>query len=827
VYRKRTYLAGVTGYKSLFIKKSENWGFFWGISGMLQNYLKTAIRSLMRNGLYSAINILGLSIGLACTMLIVLYVKDELSFDRFFTNSNRTYRILNQTMDPMGNVHRMGITGYFQGPHFAAKVPAIQSFVRVQHSYREIKTNNDVQPQQVALADFNFFAVFSLPFLHGDPKSCLLQPHSIVLTESLAKKQFGTTNVVGKTIQIKGHDIFTPYVVTGVTQDCPQNSSVQYEAMLPFHESPEEEAKGENWFGSFLTTYVLLAPNTDIKTVNEQIERTYKSDAGPAIRMIEQKYHFTDKTVYTLEPLKDMHLDTQMSADIANTSNSIYSYLLSGIAIFILLIACINFVNLTVARSLKRAKEIGVRKVVGGSRRQLMGQFMGESMLLALAAFLLALIEVQLTLPVFNHLANKSLALSYLLDARLVATFIGLYLVTGFLAGFYPALVLSGFDPAQTLYNRFMPAGKNYLQKGLVILQFTLASFVIIATTVMFSQFKYLTTEKLGYDDSNLIRMYKQNLTVGETELLRSELTKDPDFLDVSGKDAGYSFTGGTINGNQGTGFVYATIDPHYLPLLKIPVVKGRNFSDAYAMDTTNAVLVNETFVRNAGWTNPIGQVVLFGRDSTRLQVVGVVKDYHFEALNTEIKPQLFVMPSRGNLGDLYIRIRPKTEAASLAYLEKVFHRLYPLNPFSPTFMNETNLQHYESEARWKQILFFSAIITIFISCVGLFGLAVLSAERRVKEIGIRKVLGASVASVVRILSRDFLGLVLLSLVVAIPCAWMAAHKWLEIYPYRIRLGWELFAGPGVLVVLIAVMTVSSQALKAATANPVRSLRAE
>ena len=812
----------------MLIKGSEKWGFFWGISGMLQNYLKTAIRSLTRNGLYSAINILGLSIGLACTMLIVLYVKDELSFDRFFANSNRTYRILNQTMDPMGNVHRLGVTGYLQGPHFAARVPAIQSFVRVRHSHREIKTTKDVQPQEVALADFNFFSVFSFPFLHGDPKSCLLQPNSVVLTESVAKKQFGTTNVVGKTIEIKDKDIFTPYVVTGVTQDCPQNSSVQYEVMLPFHESPEEETRAENWFGGFLTTYVVLAPNADVKAVDGQIERAYKTDAGAAIRIVEQKFHFTDKTVYTLEPLKDMHLDTQMASDgIAYSSNPIYSYILSGIAIFILLIACINFVNLTVARSLKRAKEIGVRKVVGGSRGQLMGQFMGESMLLALAAFLLALVEVQLTLPVFNHLANKSLALSYLLDGRLVATFIGLYLVTGFLAGFYPALVLSGFDPAQTLYNRFMPASKNYLQKGLVILQFTLASFVIILTTVLFSQFKYLTTEKLGYDDSNLIRMYKQNLTVGEARLLRAELTKDPDFIDVSAKDAGYSFTGGTINGNQGTGFVFATVDPHYLPLLKIPVVKGRNFSDAYPTDTTNAVLVNETFVRNAGWTNPIGQVVLFGPDSTRLQVVGVVKDYHFEPLNTEIKPQLFVLPSRGYLGDLYIRIRPTTEAASLAYLEKVFHRLYPLSPFSPTFMNETNLKNYESEARWKQILFFSAIITIFISCVGLFGLAVLSAERRVKEIGIRKVLGASVGSVVRILSRDFLLLVLLALVLAIPGAWIAAHKWLENYPYRIRLHWELFTVPCVLVVVIALATVSVQALRAAIASPVRSLRAE
>jgi putative ABC transport system permease protein len=795
---------------------------------MLKNYFKTAIRSLLRNGLYSGINIFGLSIGLACTMLIVLYVKDELSFDRQFSQSDRIYRVNSETVDPMGNVHKMGISGVFQGPHFAARVPAITAYVRVQHTYREIKTLKDVESQTMTFADPSFFAVFSFPFVYGDPQTALRQPNSIVLTESAAKKQFGKTDVLGHTIQLKDKDQFKPYVVTGVTRDCPQNTSIQFDMVIPFHESPEQEARSENWFNFFLTTFVVLAPNADVASVDKQIARAYKADAGLAIQEAEKKYHFTDKTAYTLEPLKAVHLDTDIGSEgLANGSNPIYSYLLSGIAFFILVIACINFVNLTVARSLKRAKEIGVRKVVGGSRRQLMGQFLGEAMLLSLAAFVLAIVEVELAMPLFNQLADKSLALSYLLDTRLVITFIGLYLATGLLAGFYPAVVLSGYDPVQTLYNRFMPAGKNYLQRGLVVLQFTLAAFVIIATTVLFSQFRYLTTKKLGYDDSNLVRLYKQDLTSQDVKLLREELSKHAEILGVGAKDAGFSFTGGTINGNVGTGFVYATIDEQYLPLLKIPVVAGRNFSPDFPTDTVGAVLVNETFVTKAGWKKPIGQIVMMGQDSNRRRVIGVVKDYHFESLTTEIKPQLFVMPSSGQLGDVYIRIRPKSETASLEDIEKTFRKLFPLNPFSVTFMNETNLKNYESEARWKQILMFSAIITIIISCVGLFGLAVLSAERRVKEIGIRKVLGASVANVVQILSRGFLLLVLLSLALAIPCAWIAAERWLRNYPYRIALNGWLFGGTALLVLGIAAITVSAQAIKAAIANPVDSLRAE
>jgi putative ABC transport system permease protein len=534
----------------------------------------------------------------------------------------------------------------------------------------------------------------------------------------------------------------------------------------------------------------------------------------------------TDGTTYMLQPFTRIHLDRDVDRmNLVNGSDPIYSYILSGIALFILLIASINFVNLTVARSLKRAKEIGIRKVIGSTRRQLMAQFLGEAYLLSFVSWVLGMVLVRAALPVFNGLANKSLSLSYLIDARLMAAYAALFVLTGLLAGFYPALVLSGYDPVRTLYNRFTLGGKNYGQKSLVVIQFALASFLIIATATLYAQFNFLTNERLGYDDSNLVVTYKDDLSRKEVDLLRQELSKNPDILGAAPKDNGFSFNGGKINGDSAISFVNTTIDEGYLPLLKIPIVKGRNFSPAFPADSSGSVLVNEAFVKQAGWSEPLGQaVVLWGRTA---HVVGVVKDYHVEALNTEIKPQLFSIGLGTGFGDIYIRIRPKTETGSLQYIAQTFRKLFPLSPWTYSFQNETNQKNYESEARWKQILLLGAVITILISCVGLFGLSVLAAERRTKEIGVRKVLGASIGNVVSILSKDFLKLVFVSLLIAIPLSWIAASKWLEHYPYRIQLGWEMFAGAAIVVAGIALVTVSFQAVKAAMSNPAKSLRTE
>jgi putative ABC transport system permease protein len=378
------------------------------------------------------------------------------------------------------------------------------------------------------------------------------------------------------------------------------------------------------------------------------------------------------------------------------------------------------------------------------------------------------------------------------------------------------------------LYNRFNLAGKNYLQKLLVILQFTLASFLIIATLTIYKQFNFLTTEKLGYDDSDIIGVHKNFKSHDEAELFKNELLKDPNIISVAPRNSGRWGTIAKLSNDSTLEFDYETVDEGFLPTLKIPLTQGRNFSPDFPSDSANSVLVNESFVKKAEWRNPIGQTVNFWyNDNKKYTVIGVVKDYHYSSLNEKIGPELFTMKKDNNYGMVFIKIKPTTAAASLKTIQKMFKQLFPLSPYSYVFMNEENLKHYEAEAKWKQIMLFGAILTIFISCIGLFGLSVLSAEKRTKEIGIRKVLGASVNRVVTILSKDFLKLVCISLVIAIPAAWLVANKWLENYPYRISLGWGLFAAGGILVVLIALITVSFQAIKAAVANPVKSLRTE
>jgi putative ABC transport system permease protein len=799
---------------------------------MIKNYFKIALRNIQRNKVYSFINIAGLSLGLAAAMLIILYVKDEVSYDRFQKNLDNIYRVVSTSSRPGDNeLHKDGVTGYFQGPKFTANVPGIQSFVRVQSSSVDIQKGTDVNSHDVLKVDSSFFSVFSFPLLSGNPKECLSNPHSIVLSEDEAKKQFGTTEAIGKVIMLKSDSTFVPYSITAVAKRSPQNSSIKFDILLPFRPSAEDLQSSENWFNFFLNTFLVLDPKANVASVENQMQQFYEQDSKEAAKLITEKYGpIMGKTQYGLQPFSALHLSKDLPPQngLSDASNPMYSYILSGIALFILLIACINFINLTVARSLKRAKEIGIRKVVGGNRKQLIIQFLGESFILCLIAFVMALILVKIVLPVFNNLSNKALALSYLFDAKLIAFYIILFVITTLLAGFYPALILSGFNPVQTLYSRFTLSGKNYLQKSLVVLQFALASFLISATLIIYLQFNFLTTEKLGYDDTNLVTVNKNSLNHDEAKLLQQELMKNPAIIGVAPKNGGYWSTTAKVNGDSTIQFAYETVDESFVPLLKIQMIEGRNFSKDYPSDSTHSILINESFAKQAGWKKPLGQQVNFWyNENEKYTVIGVVKDYHFETLSKKIGPQLFTMKPGNIFGMAYIKIRPKTATSSLAYIQKTFKSLFPLTPYSYTFKQDENIKNYEAEAKWKQIMLFGAILTIFISCIGLFGLTVLSAEKRTKEIGIRKVLGASVRSIITTLSTDFLKLVILSMLIAIPAAWLAAGKWLEHYPYRISLSWWMFSVAAILVVIIALATVSFQAIKAALANPVKSLRSE
>jgi putative ABC transport system permease protein len=795
---------------------------------MFTNYFKTAFRNLTRNKIYSFINIAGLSLGLACAILIMLYVKDEVSFDRFHKNATNIYRIVSQRKE-----NKIPVTGLLQGPRFKQNVPGIKSFVRVENRYKDIKTGTAIQSQSLFYVDSNFFSVFTFPLLSGDAKTCLTEPHSLVLSEDAAKKQFGTTDAVGKIMMIKEDSAFVPYKITAVAKRCPQNSSIQFDMLLPFTVSEADANDTHNWFNSYLNTFVLLDEKANLQTVEKQMQAFYLADAT-------QTFHEMLKNdggdpnafsmgTYFLQPWLDMHLSTDLPArnGLSNPGNPLYSYILSGIALFVLLIACINFVNLTIARSVRRAKEVGIRKVVGGGRKQLIIQFLGESFFLCTIAFALAIGLAELLLPLFNDLSNKALSLSYLLDAKLIASYIVLYIITALLGGFYPALVLSGYQPVQTLYSRFQIAGKNYLQKSLVVLQFTLASFLIIATFIIYSQFNFLTKTDLGYDDNNLVIVNKENgLTYHEAAIFKNELLKNSNIAGVSVKNA-RAWGTGTKNATGSTVyFTNETVDENYLTLLKIPLIAGRNFSTAFPADLTQSVIVNESFVKAANWKKPVGETInMLGNSNETYQVIGVVKDYHFASLTKKITPQLFTM--KGSYGSYYIKIKPTTATASLEWIQKTFQQFYPMSSYSYVFKNDENRKQYTDIEKWKQIILFGAILTIFISCIGLFGLSVLSAEKRTKEIGIRKVLGASAQQIVTTLSTDFIKLIVLALVIASPLIYIASNKWLQNFPYRIQVSWWLFALAGVLVMLIALFTVSFQSIKAAIANPVKSLRAE
>jgi len=798
---------------------------------MFKNYFKTAFRNLLHNKIYSFINIAGLSLGLACAILITLYVNDEVSYDRFHKNVSQIYRVDKQQTKEDGSVHTGSYTGYFPGPRFAARIPEIQSFVRFEPSYVDIKIGSDIQSQSISLVDANFFSVFDFPLLSGNAATVLKQPNSVVITEEVAKKYFGNSNAVGKTISIKNEGAFMPYIVTGVAKNCPQNSSIKFQVVLPLKVSVADESRNDNWFNSFLTTFVVLAPHANVKAVNEKMSKVFEADASEAINEIKIKYGIKDiGTSYALEPLTAIHLGNLVPDEdeiLSDKSSPTFSYILSAIAIFILLIACINFVNLTVARSVKRAKEIGIRKVVGGTRKQLMIQFISESFILCFIAFSFAIVIVIAILPLFNQLSNKELSLSYLLNKKLIIEYVLLFMTTGVLAGFYPAAVLSNYNPVKTLYSRFSLAGKNYLQKSLVVFQFTLASFLIIGTLAIFLQFNYLTSQSLGYDDSNLITVGKSGLTHKEAALFKQLLIKNSDIISVAAKNRDFSNNTVKVSEGKSVNVVVETTDASYLPLLKVPIVTGRNFSPDYPSDSTQSVLVNEAFVREAGWKQSLNQRVTSFEDGRTYTVAGVIKDYHYKPLTEKITPQIFTMNPNNNYGTVYIKIKPGTETSSLQYITKTFKNLFPLNPFVFNFKQEQNEKSYAAEAKWKQIILFSAILTIFISCIGLFGLSVLSAEKRTKEIGIRKVLGASVSSIVSILSTDFLKLIFIALMISIPLAWMATNMWLQHYPYRITINWWLFASSGLLVILIALITISFQAIKAAIANPVESLRTE
>lgn len=675
-------------------------------------------------------------------------------------------------------------------------------------------------------ADNNFFRFFSFPVIEGNAETALNEWTNVVISEDIAKKYFNTTQVVGKTMQINQDGEFKTFTVSAVAKNSPVNSSIRFDFLLPIERTLQEEWT-KKWSTNFLNTFILLKDNADTKLVTAKMSGIFYKRAGSMMAEIKKKYPGVYYK-YNLQPFQKMHLEKNynVSNGLSSGSNAGYSYILGGIALFILIIASINFINLALARSLKRGKEVGIRKVAGSTRGQLIRQHIGETFILNVLAFIPAFIIVQLCLPYFSKLADKELSVSYIFHFQNLVLFLLLIIINTLFSGSYPAFVLSGFSPVQTLYGRFKLSGKNYLAKGLVVAQFVIAVFLIIGTVVMHRQFNFMVNKDVGYATTDIIDVdipYEQK---DKLPAFKNELSKFPFIKRTAAQSismTGMNTTSVTINNKEVFNVPFYKMDEDVLPMLKMKLVSGNNFS-GIPSDTNNCI-INEAMVAASGLKDPLGQKLNWNdHDFT---IVAVVKDFNTTSLKSKIAPILIQQLPDQSYTQLMVKIDGNKKVEAIQQLQKLFKSMFPFYPCNYSFLDDEVTNQYKAENRWKTIVTFSAILSILISCLGLFGLATLSIIERTKEIGIRKVLGASVFGIAELVSRDFLKLVITGVIIASPIAWYFANKWLEDFAYRIDVSWWIFFMAGGIAVLISILTVSFQALKAAIANPIKNLRTE
>jgi putative ABC transport system permease protein len=801
------------------------------LTNMIKSYIKVAWRNLVHNKTLAIIKLAGLSIGLSVCMLILLYTSDEFSYDRFHTNSPRIYRIAQEMQVGNNPLQQMQITPAAMGPAFKESIPEVQNFVRITGDAIIIKQNNEVFTESPLFADESFFSVFSFPLISGNAKTALQNDHSVVLSETAAKKFFGSLDIIGKTMQIKRHGDFENFTVTAVAKNSPENSSLKFGVLMPASYLKFDPQGG--WIGGFLNTFLLLGPDANVAAVEKKMQELFIKNTHEQAEAFSKQSGMKVSARVFLQPFSDIHLSRRLGPvnGMSEGGNPRNSYVLSIIAVFVLLIACINFINLAIAQSLKRGKEIGVRKIMGGSPRQLVLQFLAESLLVSTISFAFAFVLTLIVLPGFNDLVNKKLSLSYLSDGSLYAGLLLLLVATSFISGFYPSLVLSRFQPIKVLYNRQKLLGKNYLTRGLVVLQFMLAIFLITGTFAMNKQVDFLLKADLGYDKSNVVSVL---LPYGDASnklagLFKNELNGKRGISAVSARSGGVSMTMIKTGGEPFT-IRQDKIDSNYLSLLKIPLIAGRNFSSLFPSDSAHAVIVNESFVQAAGWKAEaaVGKTFRYTEEGrNEMTIVGVVKNYHFSSMREKIEPQVFTMNPFMNYGEIYVKVNPANTPQALATIRNTFSSLVPFFPIEYKFLEDAYAEHYDTDLKGKQAVGIASVIFIIISCMGLLGLVMLSVEQRTKEIGIRKVLGAAVSNIILLISKQFLFLILISFVMAIPLAYYVIGQWLQDFAYRTSMSWWVYALPGLIAIAIAMLTLCFQSIRAALANPVKCLRTE
>lgn len=795
---------------------------------MFRNYLKIAFRNLWKRRAFSFINILGLTVGMTACFLIFLYVRFELSYDSFHSRANQIYRLVCDIKTPT-NVIRSDGPAFPVLPNIKNEFPEVESAVRIVGSSLLLRKGDiKFQEENALFADPAFFRMFDFPLIYGDPKTALKDPFSVVFSESAAKKYFGNANPIGQTLLLTGGGF--PVKVTGLMKDFPENSHIRGDIVVSMSTETENLNKGLEddweWTSYHPESYLLLKPGTDTRLLQSRFPAFMEKREGAEMRKQQMI-----ATLF-LEPLKDIYLYSTRNGN--KTVNSKNVYLFSFIAAVILLIACINFVNLTTARSGERAKEVGIRKVVGALRPELARQFMGESVLLCLMAFVLTVFFSGALLPEFNKLSGKTISHSVFDHPAYIFFLLIASISIGLLAGFYPALVLSSLKPSAVLKGRFITGNRgNMLRKALVLVQFSLSIGFIIMTIIVYNQLNYMRSQNLGFSKDQMMVINTEG-DPGKTAFQES-LKGVPGVLSTSlassvpGSENPVVHT--EIENNKGDMQVAPLdvyfVDWDYVSQYKIVMAAGRSFSRDYQTDTTQAMLINETAASMFGYRSPdqaIGRrFSLLGREG---RIVGVMKDFHFHSLQQEIKPLCMrIEPDGCYLVSVNVSTRdlPRT----LSAIENKWKIAIPHRPLIYYFLDEFFDKQYRSDERFGRLFLYFAILAILISCMGLLGLSSYSTIQRTREIGVRKVMGATVPDIINLLSRDFLKLVCISFVIASPIAWWFMYEWLQDFAYRTVISWWVFVSAGLLSLLIAVITISFQAIKAAIANPVISLKNE
>jgi putative ABC transport system permease protein len=833
---------------------------------MFRSYLKIAFRSLRKSKGFTALNIIGLASGLGVCLLIVLYVTDELSYDRYNVNADRIYRI-DEDLYFNNTRFESATTSKFFGPTLVASYPKIQQMVRFRNPGDQLvrKGNDHVLDHHFTFADSTIFKVFTLPMIAGDPNTALNNPHSIVIDASAAHRYFNSTDVIGRTLEVGNNN--TVLKVTGVIRDMPEQSQFHFSFIRPIRESYNfNDLSDNNWVSNSYYTYILVQPGTTQAEVQKDVNEVVNLNISPALQQMfrtsgadleKAGNHFR----CPITPLTDVHLYSNKSGELEANSNIQYVYIFSVIAVLILLIACVNFMNLSTARSANRAKEVGIRKVAGSTKGHLIIQFLTESILLSLFSLVLALGIAVLLLPMFNQIAGKSLHPDALFSSRFLPILILLVLLVGCLAGSYPAFYLSSFQPIHVLKdsrgNRRLrtrwgvskqprrssvAAGfkSSWLRSSLVVFQFFISIGLIVSTLVIYRQLHYIRNKDAGFNRDQVLVIHDTwSLGRDGTANLRKNLltlagvtdaTVTPDLPTADGQywQQGW-FPEASLDARKAILMTTLRVDDHYVPTLGMQIVKGRNLNLAKFPTDSTAIILNEAAVAALGVKDPLNLILYNHDDQFKLltyHVVGVVRDFNYNSMHDNIHPLLMVA-NTFNWSSMAVRFRTNDVSSLVRQVESKFHAVKQGLPFSYTFMDNDFDKLYHAEQRTGRIFITFAVFAILIACLGLFGLVTYAAEQRTKEIGIRKVLGARVTSIVGLLSKDFTILVGIAALIAFPVAWWAMYKWLETFAYRTEISWWIFLVAGAVALAIALLTVSIQTVRAALANPVKSLRSE